>query len=267
MCAPGASPIWAKETGLIFVSNEKTNNVIAIDPATYKVVQEIKVARRPRDMHFSADHSKLYVACGDDDVIDILDVAKLQVTGTLKTGPSPEAFGIDEQRGRLYVSQEEGSSLAIVDMARNAIVREVPTGAEPEGVLVSEDGKLVYVTSEAGDLLHEIDAATGKQLRDVVSGLRPRRIAATPDGKDLWVTAELAGEVDIIDRARMVVTGKVEFLPPGMRRSDVTPVGVVITKDGSTAYVALGHAAHVAVVDVAARKVLSYVLVGKRPGV
>jgi YVTN family beta-propeller protein len=141
----------------------------------------------------------------------------------------------------------------------------VPTGAEPEGVLVSEDGKLVYVTSEAGDLLHEIDAATGKQLRDVVSGLRPRRIAATPDGKDLWVTAELAGEVDIIDRARMVVTGKVEFLPPGMRRSDVTPVGVVITKDGSTAYVALGHAAHVAVVDVAARKVLSYVLVGKRP--
>jgi len=59
MCAPGASPVWAKETGLIFVSNEKTNNVIAIDPATYKVVQDIKVARRPRDMHFSADHSKL----------------------------------------------------------------------------------------------------------------------------------------------------------------------------------------------------------------
>ena len=44
----------AKDTGLIFVSNEKTNNIIVIDSATYKVVKDIKVARRPRDMHFNA---------------------------------------------------------------------------------------------------------------------------------------------------------------------------------------------------------------------
>src|ERR1700683_548786 len=90
------APAQAKDTGLIFVSNEKTNNIIVIDPKTYKVVKDIKVARRPRDIHFSADHSMLYVACGDDDVVDILDVAKLQVVGKLKTGPSPEAFAIDE---------------------------------------------------------------------------------------------------------------------------------------------------------------------------
>ena len=99
----------AKDTGLIFVSNEKTNNIIVLDPKTYKVVKDIKVARRPRDMHFSADHSKLYVACGDDDVIDIIDVAKLEVIGKLTTGPSPETFAIDEKRRRIYVANEEGS--------------------------------------------------------------------------------------------------------------------------------------------------------------
>src|SRR5215831_17609348 len=77
----------AKNTGLIFVSNEKTNNLIVLDPKTYQVVKDIKVSRRPRDMHFSADHDKLYVACGDDDVIDILDVARLEVIGKLATGP------------------------------------------------------------------------------------------------------------------------------------------------------------------------------------
>ena len=101
-------------------------------------------------------------------------------------------------------------------------------------------------------------------MRDVVVGLRPRRLAATPDGKDLWVTAELAGQVDIIDRGKFVVTGSIAFQPPGMRKADVTPVGLVITRDGKTAYVALGHAAHVAIVDVPARKVLGYILVGKR---
>src|SRR5271169_3845534 len=100
----------AKGTGLIFVSNEKSNNLIVIDPKTYQVVKDIKVARRPRDMHFNADHTKLYVACGDDDVIDILDVAKLEVIGRINTGPSPETFAMDEKLRRIYVSDEEGSA-------------------------------------------------------------------------------------------------------------------------------------------------------------
>ena len=94
-------PGSAKDTGLIFVSNEKTNNIIVLDPKTNKVVKDLKTARRPRDMHFSADHTKLYVACGDDDVIDIIDVAKLELVGKLATGSSPETFGIDEQRRRI----------------------------------------------------------------------------------------------------------------------------------------------------------------------
>jgi hypothetical protein len=35
--------------------NEKTNNI--------RLVNDIQVGRRPRDMHFNADHTKLYVAC------------------------------------------------------------------------------------------------------------------------------------------------------------------------------------------------------------
>src|SRR5947209_3544012 len=86
--APGDAR--AKDTGLIFVSNEKSNNLIVIDPKTHRVVKDIRVSRRPRDMHFNVDHSKLFIACGDDDVIDILDVAKLEVVGKIATGASPE---------------------------------------------------------------------------------------------------------------------------------------------------------------------------------
>ena len=115
-----------------------------------------------------------------------------------------------------------------------------------------------------GDLVHLVDIETGAVVKDVVVGTRPRRFAATPDNKELWVTAELSGEVWIIDRDRFEAKGKIEFLPPGMRKSDVTPVGITMTKDGKTAYVTLGHAAHVAVVDVPLRSTQSYILVGKR---
>src|SRR4051794_40555164 len=116
ICALFVPPAAAKDTGLIFVSNEKTNNLLVIDPKTYKIVKDMRVSRRPRDMHFSADHTKLYVACADDDVIDLIDVAKLAVISKIVTGPSPETFDIDEKRRRIYVSNEEGSSLSIIDM-------------------------------------------------------------------------------------------------------------------------------------------------------
>jgi YVTN family beta-propeller protein len=71
--------------------------------------------------------------------------------------------------------------------------------------------------------------------------------------------------VDIIDVATLTALGKVEFLPKGLRPEQVTPVDVLITKDGTKAYVALGRANHVAVIDVKSRTVLDYLLVGKRP--
>ncbi len=205
--------------------------------------------------------TKLYVACGDDDVIEIIDVAKLEVVARLNTGTSPETFAIDENRRRnSYVANEESSTLAAIDMDQNIIVQSVATAGEPEGVFISENGKIVYVTSEVGDLVHMVDVENGHVLQDVVVGTRPRRFAATPDGKELWVSTELSGEIYIIDRDKFEVSGKIEFLPPGMRKTDVTPVALVLTKDGKTGFVTLGHAAHVAIVDVPSRKVLSYII-------
>jgi YVTN family beta-propeller protein len=79
------------------------------------------------------------------------------------------------------------------------------------------------------------------------------------------VSAELAGMVNIIDLDSFELIGDIELLPTGFRKEQVTPVDLLITEDGSRAYVALGRANHVAVVDVASRKVEKYILVGSRP--
>ena len=56
-------PAEAKDTGLIFVSNEKSNNLIVIDPKTYKVIKDIKTSRR-RAHAFQRDRSKLVLPAG-----------------------------------------------------------------------------------------------------------------------------------------------------------------------------------------------------------
>ena len=87
----------------------------------------------------------------------------------------------------------------------------------------------------------------------------------TPDGKQLWVTNELDASVSIIDTQDHTVAGTLRFELKGARASDITPVGITMSRDGKRAFVALGRANHVALVDVATRKVSDMVLVGKRP--
>jgi YVTN family beta-propeller protein len=78
------------------------------------------------------------------------------------------------------------------------------------------------------------------------------------------VSNELEGSVSIIRTSDHTVQGAIAFKPQGMRTEDVTPVGMALSPDGKTAYVGLGRANHVGVVDVATRQVKGYVLVGKR---
>ena len=113
-------------------------------------------------------------------------------------------------------------------------------------------------------MVHVIDVGTNEIRANVTVGNRPRRFAITPDGGEVWVTNELAGQVSILDGKSNAVKGTVPFKPKGFRDEDVTPVGIVMTRDGKTAYVTLGRANHVAVVDVASRKIEDYILVGKR---
>jgi YVTN family beta-propeller protein len=49
-----------------------------------------------------------------------------------------------------------------------------------------------------------------------------------------------------------------------MRREAIQPVGINITRDGKTAFVALGPANRVAVVDGVTHQVTKYLLVGQR---
>jgi len=55
-----------------------------------------------------------------------------------------------------------------------------------------------------------------------------------------------------------------EFLPPGFRPEDVTPVGMALTRDGKIGLISLGRANHVAVIDALTKEILAYVLVGNR---
>ncbi len=258
-----AGPAVAKNSGLVFVSNEKDSTITVLS-LEGEVLRSFETCARPRGMHFSQDRSQFYVGCADDSVIVIYDVATQQVVGRIRNVEEPETFDLHPNGKHLYISNEEDATATLFDVETAEQLAEFETGEEPEGVQVTSDGRLVFVASEAANLVHVIDTEAREVIADILVDTRPRRFALTPDERELWVSAELAGVVNIIDVETLKIIDTVAFLPTGFRKEEVTPVDVLITRDGSLAYVALGRANHVAVVDVKARQVLDYLLVGKR---
>jgi PQQ-dependent catabolism-associated beta-propeller protein len=129
---------------------------------------------------------------------------------------------------------------------------------------ISPDGKILINTSETTNMAHFIDTTTREIVANVLVDARPRFAEFKRDGSELWVSSEIGGTVSVIDPTKRVVTDKIEFNIPGLRREAIQPVGIGMTRDAKIAFIALGPANRIAVVDAATHKVIKYLLVGQR---
>ncbi len=113
-------------------------------------------------------------------------------------------------------------------------------------------------------MAHWMDTTSYTQIATTVVDQRPRYARFNKDGSLLWVSSEVGGTVSVIDansHERLKVT---QFKIPGVNHDKIQPVGMRLTSDGKYAFVALGPANHVAVVDAKTYEVLKYIVVGKR---
>ena len=113
-------------------------------------------------------------------------------------------------------------------------------------------------------MAHFIDTQTHQITANVLVDSRPRFAQFKPDGSEVWVSAEIGGTVSVIDTATHEVTHKITFEVAGLRPEAIQPVGIRITKDGKTGFVALGPANRVAVINAETYEVEDYLLVGQR---
>jgi len=247
-----------------YISNEKDNTLSIIDTGKMMVTQTIKVGQQPRGILLSPDKTKLYICASGDDTIQVFDTASRKIIQNLPSGEDPETFAISPDGKRLYVSNEKSDSVSVIDIEKKLVISQFEVGVEPEGMAVSPDGKIAVNTSETTSMVHWVDTATNKVIDNTEVGQRPRVAVFNPDGSLLWVSSEIGGTVTIIDVATRKVVRTLSFNVKGVPKDRVQPVGIRMTKDKKLAFVALGPANHVAVVDANSYEIKSYILVGQR---
>jgi len=247
-----------------YVSNEKDDTISIIDLDTMTVTDTIDVGERPRGIILSKDNSKLYICASDSDTVQVMDLATNQIIKELPSGEDPEQFALHPNNRHLYISNEDDALVTIVDTETSEVLAQIDVGVEPEGMAVSPDGTMAVNTSETTNMVHWIDTEKHELVDNTLVDQRPRHVEFSKDSKLLWASAEIGATVSVIDTASRKIIKKITFEIKGVHKDKIQPVGVKLSDDGRYAFVALGPANHVAVVNAKTYEVEDYILVGRR---
>jgi YVTN family beta-propeller protein len=246
---------------LVFVSNERSGDVTAIDGATDSVVGTFPVGKRPRGIHAAPDGRRVFVALSGSprmapgvdenrapadkraDGLGVIDPATRKMVDRWHVGSDPEEFAISKDGKFAFIANEDDATASIIDLDSGQPRGKIKVSEEPEGVGVNPARGEVYVTCEEKGEVFAIDPDQQRVIATIETGGRPRSVAFSPDGTRAYIACENGGYVAVIDARSHKLLSKIQ-LPTGS-----LPMGTVVSRDGKELYVSTGRGNAIAIID------------------
>jgi YVTN family beta-propeller protein len=237
---------------------------VAEAPPSGAVLATVRLPDLGNDVATGAD-GRAYVAMSSNKLV-IVDTTTATVTATIDVDGEPDAVAVTPDGRRAFLVDLAGEEVAVVDTVQAKQLTTIPMGtrerpSQRPSAVASRDGTRVYVGNTAKDHVYVIDTAANQVVTDFFLDFHPAEVAIRSDGRYLFVAGcRLActdGTLAIIDTTSFKTIAKIPL--------KAVPTGLVVTPDGSKAYVANGREASVTVVNLATQAVLEDILVGPEP--
>jgi len=238
-----ALPLAASSVRII-QTNSAGDNVSIIDPATNKVVGEIRGIEVNHGAAAAPDGSRYYVSNEGNSTLDIADAKTLKVTKSIPLTGHPNNIAISKDGKRVYVSIAVApGAVDVIDTASQERVKSIPVKGAVHNTYVTPDGKYVVSGSIQSKTITVIDQKTEQPVWSLTMdlGIRPLAFATNPDGSTKWIFVQLSAlngfaVVDFatqkeINRIKLpaLPAGKAPFLVGGNESH-----GMAVTSDGKT---------------------------------
>ena len=250
MLALSVAPLAAHAAGLvrIYITNSAGDAIDVIDPATNKVVQEIKDIEAAHGINFAKDGSKVFVSNEATSTLDVFDRTSGALIKKIALSDHPNNIAVTPQGDRVVVAIARGSgALDIVDAKTLTLKKTIPTNARLHNVYVTPDGKYAVMGSIPKKVIIVVDLATEQIAWElqVEAGVRPMTIEANDDGSTKRIFAQLSnlnGFV-VVDFAKRWEVARIT-LPPApaefetdSERSTAPSHGIGVSPDRKTLWV------------------------------
>ena len=264
LCALSLSSAAAQQGKLrIIQTNSAGDNIHIIDPATNKVVDEIKGIEASHGVATSADGSRIYISEEDQKTLDVIDGKTLQVSKRIPLSGNPNLIDLTPDGRWIYVAiAQDWSDLSefpvikakasggvdVIDTVSLTNVKTIPIKGGIHDLNVTPDGKYVLAGASRGakppaNSMFVIDTQTKEVAWTLPMSPSPSPMAITknPDGSTDKVYAQLGGfnGFAVVDFATRVRTNQIKLpdIAPDKQNPHGPPAGshgIAVTSDQKT---------------------------------
>jgi YVTN family beta-propeller protein len=267
-------------------SDSTLDTISVVDLVAHKALPAIQLGALHSAHGLAFAGGKLYFTAETNKAIGRYDPATQSVDWILGTGQDrTHMVALSENLDRIVTSNVNSGTISIIEQVSSPSpgpppggpggpppggprktwrVTSVPCGHGTEGFDISPDGKEIWAANAQDGTVTIIDAA-GKKVMETLplSVNHANRLKFTPDGKRVLVSGLGGGPS---------ATGPNAAVLDAAARKEIKQLnlgggsaGILITPDGSRAYIAVSAKDKVAVVDLKTLEITGQIRTGKQP--
>jgi YVTN family beta-propeller protein len=245
----------------VIVANALSDSLTFIDPKTAEVQRTVRGILDPYQLRFSPDMKWFVTAANRLNHIDIYkwDGKDITLAKRVATGKTPSHLWIDSKSSTIYSTMQDSDELIAIDLAKQEIKWRIKTGSIPADVYGTADDKFILVGLTGGDAVevYDVSGAQPQRTKVIKTGAGAHAFRAFGDKRHVLVSNRVANTISRIDLQTLEVVDS--FPAPG------GPDCIDVSRDGKQILVTSRWARKLTVIDVATRKVVRQVNVGKSP--
>jgi YVTN family beta-propeller protein len=232
----------------VYITNSAGDSIHVIDPATNKVVQEIKGIEAAHGIGFATDGSKVYVSNESDSTLDVFDRASGALIKKIALSDHPNNIAVTKNGDRVVVAiAREPGAVDVIDTKTLTLKKTIPVHGRLHNIYVTPDGKYAVMGSIPKKLITVIDLATEEIAWELKLdlGIRPMTIEANDDGSTKRIFVQLSdfNGFAVIDFATRQEVTKIKLPDPpaefetDAERSTAPSHGIGVAPDRKTLWV------------------------------
>ena len=259
-----------------YFSSEAEQTLHVVDAKTLQTTKKIPLSGRPNNISIGRDGRRVYVGIvSAPGAVDVIDAASLEKVKSIPTKGGIHNVYVTPDGLHVVAGSIAGRVMTVIDAKTEEPiwtlfsegVRPIAFEKNPDGstrrlfVQISELHGFAIVDfaarKEVGRVMLPNDIPAEKVDKGPFNASPSHGLGVAPDGKTLWVTSRPNARVYAYSLPDITLLGHVEL---GGR-----PDWVTFTPDSRFVYISTENRDSVVVIDVAARKEITKVKVGRAP--
>lgn len=188
-----------------FVANTGSNSITVFDKTLAQAVAAIETCAEPRGLAIDPPRRRLYVACSRDDEIQAFDVSSgaLVERAPLSPGDRPGELALTPD-GRTLLSANGGSnSVGVFDALSLTLRDRLSVGNAPASISIDPAGRRAFVFNTFSSSLSVIDLASRRLAGSVTIDAAPLRGQFSRRGDRLYIVHERSPYMTVLDPERL----------------------------------------------------------------